>query len=142
MAETEFTAAGEWTFAVLTAAGLGMEVWPEHVPEGASFPAVVVGIVPGADLNASGRGNPRVWSREIVTARVVDQTSDYWQLQDTAAAIDDAMHGRVGEAVAGFLVYSCVREGPFAVPEVDGGVEYRSLGGIYRLLVGPDNRGG
>lgn len=130
-------AASVWTFNKLTAQTPGMEIWPDHVGESGVFPAVVYDLEPGSDL--VGNGAVRVWTRFMLTVRAIDRVSDYYPLRTVADKIDLALDGKSGERVEGYVVYSCVRTGPFRLPEVDEGVEYRSLGGIYKLIIGKGN---
>ena len=54
-----------------------------------------------------------------------------------ADRIDELLHGVRG-SIPGLSVLSCVREAPVAYAEIENGIQYRHLGGLYRLQVRPE----
>lgn len=97
------------------------------IPQEAALPAVVFQQMAGEDmltLNAH-----RVWSDVTYLVKAVDQVNGFPALDAIAGLIDTALHRASGTGAA-----ACWRERPFAYVEQDGGVQYRHLGGIYRIF--------
>jgi hypothetical protein len=65
---------------------------------------------------------------------MVGQVEGWDPLVTGAAEIHAALENSSG-SVTGGEVFACTRVRPFLLPEVRNGVQYRHLGGIYRLLV-------
>ena len=139
MAET-FTA-DSWLYAVLsgdaTLAGLATGGIYAHFNPATSptFPFVLYQLqAPGMDTR--GVGPARVMTQALYLVRGVAQANSFGgSLKSIADRIDVLLQAASGTA-AGGLVLSCVREQPFALPETGpGGLQYRHLGGIYRLFV-------
>lgn len=49
-------------------------------------------------------------------------------------SIDRLLHGVTSATVPGGIIMSCVREQAFRLAPIQGGRDYRYLGGIYRIL--------
>lgn len=139
MAET--VVADSWLYAVLsgdaTLAGLATGGIHGHVNPNAAptFPYVLYQLqAPGADVR--GVGPARVMTQALYLVRGIAQANSFGgNLTTIANRIDVLLQAASGSA-AGGLVLSCVREQPFALPETaPGGLQYRHLGGIYRLFV-------
>lgn len=136
----ELLAAREWLYAKLAADAtltgiVGTRIYAELAPENATFPFVLVTeMSPGNDLRVVGTG--RIWSEPLFLVQAVDQTASYTgNIKTLATRIDAVLHGSSGPATDG-TVWACVRERPFTMPETGpGGVQYRHLGGMYRVLV-------
>jgi hypothetical protein len=133
----EYTALGAWVVARLRAefgstALIRQDGKREGDPEGRAY---VYSIAPLPDTR--GVGDLRAFARFTIQARVLDRAASSWPLGEDAARMDAALHGKKNEALeGGYLLTGCVREAPFAPPPVVfKGVEYRSLGGVYRALV-------
>lgn len=108
---------------------LSGRVYSGIAPSGATYPLIVFQIQsPGSDLIVVG-GN-RVWAEPLVLARVIGKTGSWTTIAATADAIDAALHNTSGGVVAW-----CKRESPFSLVELTNGVQYRHLGGLYRLRV-------
>ena len=66
--------------------------------------------------------------------RAVTQTRDYASLQAMADRIDALLHRSSGTA-AGHSIDACVREAPYELIEDRGDLQWRHLGGRYRIWV-------
>ena len=98
------------------------------------FVLVTQNAVPG-DVGAI--GGILIWSVLEYVVRVVDRTNSWDGLVVPASEIDAALDDTAGN-VDGGVVHACTRLRPFLLPEVRAGVQYRHLGGVYRLLVKGD----
>lgn len=135
----EIVAVDRWFHAVLTAdvtlAGLvGAKAYGHTVPPEAAPPYLFWTIAsPGIDLSTVNA--TRIWTNPLYAVRYVAQMESFVALEGGAAAIDVALHRASGSNVSGTIV-GCVREGPFAMPEIrQDGSELRHLGGLYRVFV-------
>lgn len=86
----------------------------------------------GNDLGAL--GGILIWSVLEYAVRVVEQTDSWEAVEPLADEIATALDN-TGGTVDGGVVHSCTRVRPFLLPEIRNGVQYRHLGGVYRLLV-------
>ena len=105
---------------------------------GITYPAIVWQLqAPSEDVKAI--GNVRIMSRPIYVVRVIVQASSWNTAQPIADAIDRALEGASGIVDAGEAdqaeVLTVSRIGPFSLVEAVSGVQYRHLGGQYRLFV-------
>lgn len=85
-----------------------------------------------ADVGAL--GGIHIWSVLEYVVRVVGRTNSWDPLVTPAAEIEAALGNTAGDVPDG-TVHACTRVRPFLLPEVRSGVQYRHLGGVYRLLV-------
>lgn len=58
----------------------------------------------------------------------------YDPVEPVAAQIDLLLHGVVEYTFGSGIIMSCVREQDFRLESVQGGQDYRYLGGLYRVL--------
>lgn len=82
-------------------------------------------------------GGVLIWAVIEYVVRVVGRTNSWDSLVVPASEIDAALDDTAG-SVTGGTVHACTRLRPFLLPEVRSGVQYRHLGGVYRLLVKGD----
>lgn len=109
-------------------------VYSGTAPAGATAPYVVIQVQsPGDDLYTVGAF--RVWADPLFIVKAVAPTRSWGTLTAVADAIDAALHSTDG-SVTGGTIYECVRERPFSLIETANGVEFRHLGGFYRVRVG------
>lgn len=113
-----------------------LEVWPEMVPETEDFPAIAYQLDPKLDNKAHA---VTAMERFDLVVRAIGKTNDDYALKDHAANIDAALDGSSGFAEDGWYVLAVTKVQPFRLPEYVNGVEYRSLGSVFRLLI---HRGG
>lgn len=80
-----------------------------------------------------GVGNARISSDGLWIVKVVQGAASYTPLIPIAERID-VLLGGVGPLVVGArTILACHREEAVHYPETDGGVEWRHLGGLYRI---------
>lgn len=131
----ETARAEDWIFDTLNAAPAvaGGRIYQGIAPQGnPTYPYVVYQFQGGADLDTASAA--RVWADVVYLVKAVTKGSGFGPLVAVADAIDARLHGASG-ATADAAIDACVREQPFQLSEADGGVNYRHLGGIYRLKV-------
>lgn len=135
----EIVAVDRWFHAVLTADGtlaglVGTRAYGHTVPPEATLPFVFWTMVSaGNDLSTVNA--TRIWTDPLYAVRYVADVESFVALETGAAAIDAALHRASGSNVSGTIV-GCVREGPFAMPEIrQDGAQLRHLGGLYRVFV-------
>lgn len=111
-------------------------LWGHAAPQGEEgepdYPFVLWSQSATSDLTTLGA--ERIWSVLEYVVRIVGQVNSWDPLLDAAAEIDAALDQADG-TVTGGVVFGCTRVRPFLLPEVRNGVQYRHLGGVYRLLV-------
>ena len=126
--------AENWLFLTLAAAIPTVIAYSTIAPEGVAQPFIVYSQQSPSDL--MGVGPARIWASFLYLVKVSGQINSYLPLKATADAIDTALHGASG-TVADGAILDCIRERPFSLVEVTNGVEWRHLGGLYRLKVQP-----
>lgn len=134
---SELVAAEQWLTTVLTgdstlSASVGLRVYGHIVPEGTAYP--YIWITNQAATDVMGVGPARILTNTLYAVRAVVQDTTFVNLNTLADRIDTVLHAASGTVAAG-TVMACVRVRPFVMVEPVGGVQYRHLGGIYRLLV-------
>jgi hypothetical protein len=90
-------------------------------------------------LDVVGVGGIRISTDNLYIVKAVDQTGSWDILAPIARRIDVLLHreGLVMSEAAGSL--SCTRERTFQAAEVTGDLQYRHLGGIYRIRASADD---
>lgn len=128
------TLAADAALVALVGGALSPRICDGPAPEGTAYPCVVfLPYTPGRDLSVI--GGIRVWSELPYVVKAVHQAESYADpLQTLAERIDALLHRASGE-VDGGRVIACVRVSPLEYPEVKNSVQYRHLGGIYKLQV-------
>ena len=132
---TEVVKAETWLYGVLhgdaqLCALINSQVYAYVAPESASYPFVVYHQQAASDVG--GVGPVIIAASLLYTVKAVTVGRSYSALDPIAARIHTLLH-----AQGGGNIIACVRESVFSLPEVDGGIEYRHLGGIYRIMVAP-----
>ena len=139
---SELTLAGKWLYGRLTAdttlAGLvSNRVYDTRA--GNVYPSIVFQYQGGAD--ALGVGARRLQVNALYVIRAVDKTASFVAIAPIADRIDDLLHRQDAPVVIGGVTLGyigCYRVQPFALAETSDDVEYRHLGGIYRLMARED----
>jgi hypothetical protein len=128
------TLAADATLVALVGGAGAPRIYDGPAPEGSAFPYVVfLPYTRGRDLSVI--GEIRVWSELPYIVKAVHQAESYADpLQTLAERIDALLHRSRG-MVAGGEVIACVRTSPLEYPELKHSVQYRHLGGIYKLQV-------
>jgi hypothetical protein len=111
---------------------VGDRVYGYLAPPGAQFPFVVFTHQGGHDV--LGVGPARVMAHLLYQVKAVGKGNSFAPLQPIADRVDALLQGASGSVVDGYVLI-CVREHPFAFVEVDNGVEYRHIGGLWRILI-------
>ena len=132
--------ADSWLYGVLTGDAALMAlatggVYGHNNPARPTFPYVLFQLqAPGADV--MGVGTARVMTPLVYLVRGIAEGGSFGgNLKNIADRIDALLQAQHG-AAAGGVVVGCVRERPFALPEVaSDGRQFRHLGGIYRIWV-------
>lgn len=126
----EQAAVERWLFSRLNAvhASTGGRVFSDIAPPGEQLPVIVFQRQAGVDLP--------VFSGERVAdftyvVRAIAQTESTQSLEAVATAIDAVLEQASGSE--GGVTIGAVRESPFSLLEVSDGVQYRHLGGTYRI---------
>lgn len=97
------------------------------------YPAIVWQLqAPSTDVKAI--GNIRIMVQPVYVVRVIGQGASWVALSPIADLIDAALEGASG-TVPGAEILGISRVGPFALVETVNAVQYRHLGGQYRVPV-------
>lgn len=137
----ETLAVKQWLYGVLSAdttikSYVSTRIYDTVAPQGATYPFVIIAtMAPGNDLQVVGAA--RIWTEGVWLVKGVAQAATFGgNLQSLAARMDALLHKAQG-TVSNGTVYACVRQQPFEQVEVvEGGVQYRHLGGVYRVMAG------
>lgn len=133
---TETLTIAEWLYGRLVAdpqlaALVGDRVFSYVAPAGSTYPLVLFSLQGGHDVSALGAA--RVMMSCTVLVKAVDKGSTFARLRPIASRLDQLLQGASGQVWSG-SVLMCVREQPIEYVEVDDGVEWRHLGGLYRVV--------
>lgn len=106
-------------------------------PENADLPLVIFKFFDGAD--ETGVGAVRLYSALQYIVEVIGEGESFVALETIANRVDVLLHGKNNLLVDGGNIVECIRVRPTASVEViEGGLQYRHLGGIYQLMVQED----
>lgn len=131
----EIARAMEWIYDTLSAdvtlAGLvSTRIYDGLAPQGSAFPFVAFNHQGGADLR--GVGTERVFNNSLYQVKAVTKGGSYVSGAAIADRIDTLLHGQNGTTSDGVII-GCVRDQALMLIEQQNGVEYRHIGGIYRI---------
>lgn len=102
-------------------------IYMHLAPAGTSWPCILVTLQEYPDdlmvVNAK-----RVWSEAMYIVRAVGPYEGFGTLNTIADRIDALLHRQ-----SGTNVHACIREEIFLMVEVVDDVQYRHLGGIYKI---------
>lgn len=109
-------------------------VWDGAATEGTEYPILRF------DTQSDGvvvRGNSftEIWLSTLWLIRGVTNDANFDALTPIAARIQALVHGVTSQAVPGGMIVECMREQAFRLETLQGGKEFRHLGGIYRINV-------
>ena len=134
----------EWLYSVLgpvaTAHGLTHSAGAGTRPRaregvaaaGWAFPSIIYQLQsPGSDLSAL---EGRLWATPLYLVKVIGRVASWGTLAPIADDIDAALHKARG-LVEGRRIEAS-RESPFSLIEHPDNVEFRHLGGLYRIRIG------
>lgn len=126
----------QWLYATLSAdaelvALVGSRIHAYEAPQGTAMPFVIYSYQGGHDVRGVGPG--RIMVSALYQVKVVGQGTSVVGLAPIADRLDALLQAASGTVTDG-AVWACVREQPLAYPETDNGVQYRHLGGLYRVM--------
>jgi len=126
----------QWLYELLagdqTLAGLvSGRIYGYLAPPGAALPLVIYSYQSGHDVR--GVGPTRVMAEATYQVKAVDRGPSFANVKAIADRLDSLLQGASGDVVDG-QVLMCVRENQVAYVEVDSGIQYRHLGGLYRIV--------
>jgi hypothetical protein len=116
-------------------------------PPGATLPYVVYSHQSGRDVRAL--GPTRIMTDMVYQIKAIGSGGSFAPLKSIVDRLDDLLQGAAGVVIdprsdimtrglAGQLirrhVLMCVREQPIAYVEVEDGMQYRHLGGLWRII--------
>jgi hypothetical protein len=129
------TLAADATLTALIGGSTAPRIYNEQPPQNATnvFPCVIYQMQSAVDLMWV--GPRRVWSDMLYLVRGVHETSSYGgSLLTIAERIDQDLHATPnGDSNAYGVIWNCVGEQPFRLPEVRDGRNFRHFGRIYRI---------
>lgn len=115
-----------------TLSGLvGGRIYSYLAPQDAALPFVVFSHQAGHDVR--GVGPARIMTSLVYQVKAVGQGHSFQQLKAIADRLDALLQGASGSVVDG-TVLMCVREQPVEYVETDDGIQYRHLGGMWRII--------
>ena len=139
---SELTLAGKWLYGLLSAdatlTGLVAARVHDTRAEGV-YPCIVFQYQGGYD--ALGVGARRLQVNALYVVWAVGKTVSPLALAPIADRIDELLHRKDAPVVIGGVTLGyigCYRVQPFAMAETSNNIEYRHLGGIYRLMARED----
>lgn len=128
-------AARKFLYALLTAdptisSLVGTRVYPERMPAGAAYPAIVYSLITATPVQWLG---PRpVYTHLECAILATDEGESLSTVTPIANAVDQAMRGASGTNSAG-EVFATRQSSEIHYVEDSGGVAYQRLGAQYRL---------
>jgi len=127
----------EWLYTVLSGDAtitslVGSRIYDGISPQGVIFPYIIYSFLGGADTR--GVGTVRVFNSGLYQVKAVCEGESYAPAAAIADRIDELIHGNRGSVSDGSVV-DCVREQPLTLIEQQNGVQYRHVGGLYRIIV-------
>lgn len=133
----ETTRVDAWLFARLTGdaplVALTPRIFADVVPQGETFPAVVYQLQAGTDVRTA-TGDGRIMINGLWLVKAIGDTDTFAGLAPIADRVDFLLEESGGGAAgADGAVFTSMRESPFRLVEPDEGVQYRHLGGMYRI---------
>lgn len=127
----------EWLYTVLAADSdvtdlVGTRIYDGLAPRGATYPVIIFNFLTGSDVMAV--GSIRVMNSGLYQVKAVAQATSYADVSPVADAIDSALH-RASGSVGDGAILACRREQPIVYIEQVNDLQYRHMGGLYRIQV-------
>ena len=137
----ELSRGRDWIIATLTASSAFTTNAPGGVhsglaPTGTPTPYCVVTVQSGG-VDVAGVAGIRLFTTPLYQVRVFGPATQYAAIVAAADAADAVLQRAHGTTADGTIM-SCIRQSGLAIDEIVGtGVQWSSLGGLYRLQVRP-----
>lgn len=136
MADDTTIGIDEWLYSTLSAdsvitTAVGTRLYTDEAPAETAFPYVQWQLQSANDVR-TGVGPFTILVNALYLVKVVNRIQSYKAIQTVANRINTILHGAGGTTLS-TNIYSCVREEAWRDSEFISGVNYRSLGGIYRI---------
>lgn len=110
---------------------VGGRIYAYLAPQDATLPFVLYSHQAGHDVR--GVGPARIMTSLVYQVKAVGQGGSFGPLKAIADRLDTLLQGASGSVVDG-TVLMCVREQPIEYVEIEDGVQYRHLGGLWRII--------
>jgi len=131
----------DWLYAKLAgdatlAALVGGRIYNHTTPQGSTvtYPFLVFAYLGGADVN--GVGAIRIEEQGVYMVKAVTKATAFTPLRAIVDRVDTLLQGKLGPAGVDGNVWGCTREAVDPMPpEIDNGVEYRSIVLRFRIWV-------
>lgn len=111
---------------------VGNRIYTHLAPDNTTFPYILISYQTSKDVVWVGAN--RVLTSINYVIRAITMAGSFSGIGNTAARINTVLHAASGTVAAG-VVLGCVRIAPFVMVDPGEGVQYRHLGGIYKLWV-------
>jgi hypothetical protein len=126
----------QWLYGVLSgdstlSALVAGRIYSALAPQDAALPFVVFNQQAGVDVR--GVGPYRIMTSLVYQIKAIGRGGSFQPIAAIADRLDQLLQGASGSVVDGRILM-CVREQPLAYVEVEDGVHYRHLGGLWRIL--------
>lgn len=132
-----------WLFGVLAAdapltaliGGAGNQrIYGEVAPQDSTWPCVVYQFQGGHDVGGGTGASHRIMVDGLWLVKAIMPSKSFAGLVPIVDRVDTVLRASSGGAAgADGVVFASVREQPFRLVELDEGVTYRHLGGLYRI---------
>ena len=107
-------------------------IWRAYAPIATTPPYIILAHQGGSDVK--GAPQYRLLDSSLYQVKVVGKADTYQTLITIADAMDAALERQSG-STSDSIIYFCTREQPLEVDELSDGLQYSSIGGMYRLLI-------
>lgn len=107
-------------------------VWSDLASQGTPYPHIVFNTQ--AAKNTLGVGAVRILTDPLYTIKVIGRNSSYAELQPIVERMDTLLESALNAVVNGIAIRRCYQEEAIKYPEVDEGVRYNHIGGMYRII--------
>lgn len=133
----ETTRVDEWLLTTLAASAsltalVSTRIYGYVAPQNTTGNMVVYNWMGGSDLVAV--GGYRALVNGLWQVKAITRSDSFAQAKAIMDLVDSLIHRKTG-STSDSLVLSCVRESPVQYVEVTNGIQYRHLGGLYRILI-------
>ncbi len=134
----ETTRVDKWLYQTLSGDSIlqshvGDRIYNGLAPSSPTYPLILFNHQAGRDVIVVGAQRAMVATTYLLKA--VDRSASNSSLEPIVDRFDRLLHGNSGVPATGFRVLACYREETVEYVEEEGGIPFRHLGGLYRILV-------